>query len=75
MCENNEIKPEDITFTSTKNDDDFLVNEDKTLRQYTCNIIKHYLKKNNSDVVATAKALDIGKSTIYKMIQDEELRL
>jgi len=74
MCENNEIKPEDITFSSTKKDD-FFVAEDKTLRQYTCDIIKHYLKKNNDDVVATAKALDIGKSTIYKMIQEGELNI
>lgn len=74
MCENNEIKPEDITFTSTKKDD-FFVAEDKTLRQYTCDIIKHYLKKNNDDVVETARALDIGKSTIYKMIQAGEITI
>ncbi len=74
MCENNEIKPDDITFASTKRDD-FFIPEDKTLRQHTCDIIKHYLKKNNDDVVATAKALDIGKSTIYKMIQEGELSI
>lgn len=72
MCENNEIKAEDITFTSTKKDD-FFVATNKTLRGHTRDIIKHYLKKNNDDVVATAKALDIGKSTIYKMIQEGEL--
>jgi len=72
MCENNEIRAEDITFTSTKKDD-FFIPADKTLRQYICDIIRHYLKKNNDDVVATAKALDIGKSTIYKMIQAGEI--
>ncbi|MBS4064228.1 MAG: sigma-54-dependent Fis family transcriptional regulator [Chitinophagaceae bacterium] len=72
MCENNEIKHDDITFTSTKKDDLFIP-EDKTLRQHTCDIIRHYLKKKNNDVIATAKALDIGKSTIYKMIQEGEL--
>lgn len=74
MCEDNEIKPEDITFTSTQRDD-FFVADNKTLRQYTCDIIKHYLKRNNDDVVATARALDIGKSTIYKMIQEGELNV
>lgn len=74
MCENNEIKPDDITFTSIKRDDMFIP-EDKTLRQHTCDIIRQYLKKNNNDVVATAKALDIGKSTIYKMIQEGELSI
>jgi len=72
MCDDNEIKPDDITYTSTKRDDIF-VTEEKTLRQYTCDIIKHYLKKNNDDVVATANVLDIGKSTIYKMMQSGEL--
>jgi two-component system, NtrC family, response regulator AtoC len=72
MCENNEIKPDDITFTAAKRDDIFIP-EDKSLRQHTCDIIRHYLKKNNDDVAATAKALDIGKSTIYKMMQDGEL--
>jgi len=47
--------------------------EQKTLRQYTCDIIKYYLKRNNNDVIATAALLDIGKSTIYKMIQEGEL--
>jgi DNA-binding NtrC family response regulator len=72
MCENNEIKPEDITFTTSLRND-ISITEDRTLRQHTCNIIQHYLKKNNYDVVATAKVLDIGKSTIYKMIQDGEV--
>lgn len=72
MCDDNEIKPNDITYTSTKRDDVFVTVE-KTLRQYTCDIVKYYLKKNNDDVVETAKVLDIGKSTIYKMMQSGEL--
>lgn len=72
MCDNNEIKADDITFTSTIRED-FFAGENKTLRQHTCDIIKYYLSKNDNDVVATAKALDIGKSTIYKMLQDGEL--
>lgn len=72
MCENNEIRADDITFASTMRDD-FFVGENKTLRQHTCDIIQYYLSKNDNDVVATAKTLDIGKSTIYKMLQDGEL--
>lgn len=72
MCDDNEIKPDDITFASAKRDDVF-VSQEKSLRQHTCDIIKYYLKKNNDDVVATAKILDIGKSTIYKMMQAGEL--
>jgi DNA-binding NtrC family response regulator len=72
MCDNNEIKAEDITFNSTQKNDVFVM-EGKTLREQTCGIIKIYLQKYNDDVIATAQALDIGKSTIYKMIQSGEL--
>jgi len=72
MCENNEINANDITFTTTKKEDVFIT-EQKTLRQYNCDIIKYYLKKNNDDVIAVAKVLDIGKSTIYKMLKAGEL--
>ncbi|MBT8218978.1 MAG: sigma-54 dependent transcriptional regulator [Bacteroidia bacterium] len=72
MCENNEIGADDITFT-TLNNDEFLIKQHKTLKHHTRDIIKYYLGKNNSDVIATAKDLDIGKSTIYKMIQNREL--
>jgi transcriptional regulator with PAS, ATPase and Fis domain len=72
MCDSNKITADDITFTSTKKDLVF-DGEQKTLRQYTCDIIKFYLKKTNDDVIATANLLDIGKSTIYKMMQAGEL--
>jgi DNA-binding NtrC family response regulator len=72
ICDNNEIKANDISYTSAIKEEHFIA-EKKTLREYNCDIIKYYLNKNNSDVVATAKILDIGKSTIYKMIQDGEV--
>jgi DNA-binding NtrC family response regulator len=72
MCEDNEIKSEDITFTTALKDELFIT-EQKTLRQYNCDIIKYYLKKNNDDVIAVANILDIGKSTIYKMMKAGEL--
>lgn len=73
MCDGNEIIADDITFNTTKDDTNFIL-EVKTLREYTMDIIKFYLKKTNSDVLATAKILDIGKSTIYKMIQDGDMK-
>jgi DNA-binding NtrC family response regulator len=72
MCEDKSIKGADITFGSLKRDDEPIF-ENQTLRQYTCNLIKYYLKKNNNDVIVTARILDIGKSTIYKMLQTGEL--
>lgn len=74
MCNDNEIMEGDITFNSTKNEDFFSM-EQKTLRQYTCDIIKYYLKKYDDDVMMVADKLDIGKSTIYKMLQQKEIVL
>jgi DNA-binding NtrC family response regulator len=74
MCDNNEIRPDDITFNIIKREDNFMTYP-KTLRQYTCDIIKYTLKLHDNDVVAAANALDIGKSTIYKMLQQGELVL
>jgi DNA-binding NtrC family response regulator len=47
----------------------------KTLRQYTAEIIGYYLRQHGNNVQAVARRLDIGKSTIYKMIQDKEIVL
>ena len=73
MCENNEITANDIMYTSTKKDTVF-IDEQKTLRRHTCDIVSYYLKRNEGDVMATAAVLDIGKSTIYKMIQAGEIK-
>jgi DNA-binding NtrC family response regulator len=73
MCDGNEIVADDITFNATRNEENFLTDE-KTLREYTLDIIRLYLKRNNNDVIATAKKLDIGKSTIYKMLQDGDIK-
>jgi DNA-binding NtrC family response regulator len=72
MCNGYEITADDISYTSAKGDETFMA-EEKTLRDYTCDIIKYYLKKNDNDVIATADKLNIGKSTIYKMIQQKEI--
>lgn len=72
MCSDNEIKAGDITYSTIKEDENFMA-EEKTLREYTCKIVKHYLKKYDEDVITIAQKLDIGKSTIYKMIQNGEL--
>lgn len=72
MSDGKEIKGEDITFTDARPDESF-TKEERTLREYTCDIIKFYLKKYDNDVVFVADKLDIGKSTIYKMIQNREI--
>ena len=72
MCNDNEITAGDINYTTIKEEENFMA-EERTLRQYTHKIIKYYLKKYEDDVITIAQKLDIGKSTIYKMIQKGEL--
>jgi DNA-binding NtrC family response regulator len=72
MASDAEMKADDLTFSSARSEGSF-ANEEKTLRQYECDIIKYFLKKYDNDVLMVAKKLDVGKSTIYKMIQNKEI--
>lgn len=71
MCDGKEIKAEDINYTSTKANKAFML-EEKTLQEYTIDIIKFFLKKYD-DIGLVADKLGIGKSTLYKMIKRGEL--
>ncbi len=44
--------------------------KEKTLDQYTTDIVNHYLVKYNHNVKVVANKLDIGKSTIYRILQN-----
>jgi DNA-binding NtrC family response regulator len=72
LSENDEITGEDITFSSVKKEESLLTVQ-KSLKEHTIDIIRYYLSKNNNDVLATAQILDIGKSTIYKLIQNGQI--
>lgn len=72
MAEGSEIIAEDISFYSLEKESDVFLNDQKTLKQYTTDIILHYLRKNNNDVLKTAKILDIGKSTVYNLLNSIE---
>jgi len=66
------IEESDITF-SKKNFTSELLNNDDTLDGYTKKILEHYLRKYNRNVLTVAKRLDIGKSTVYRMMKENEL--
>jgi len=72
MSEGNEIREEDISYTHAGSNEYFLT-EEKTMKDYTIQIIRHFLKKYDNNVLRVAEKLDIGKSTIYKMIQQKEI--
>jgi len=72
MSNTNEITDTDISFTKTSFTNDLLNGED-TLAGYNNKILNHYLNKYNRNVAMVAEKLDIGKSTIYRMIKEGEL--
>ena len=72
MADHGEIMAEDITFYNLEKKSENFLNGQKTLKEYTTDIIFHFLKKNNNDVIKTAKILDIGKSTIYNLLSHTE---
>ena len=74
MTDSNMIEDEHITFNSSGSIDTLLQTE-MPLREYTNRIVKYYLDKYNQDVVTVAKKLNIGKSTIYRMLQEEAATL
>ena len=52
---------------------DALLTEELTLREYTNRIIRRYLDRYDQNVLLVAKKLDVGKSTIYRLLQENQL--
>lgn len=69
-----EIQEADIKFAAARGNS-LMMAEETTLRNYNIMIIKNYLKRYNNNIVKVAEKLDIGKSTIYKMIQQNEISI
>lgn len=69
MADGDTISEKDINIENTESFGN-LLNKEITLREYEINIIQHFLNKYNQDVMTVAKKLDIGKSTIYRMMQN-----
>jgi DNA-binding NtrC family response regulator len=74
MSSGKELEPDDITFNSASVGNP-LVTGDRTLHQYNIDIIQSYLNKYDHNILAVAEKLDIGKSTIYRMVKKAELKL
>lgn len=68
-----EIQADDIRFSNAGASPQQMLEEDITLKEYTNRIVRYYLNKYNDDVLLVAGKLDIGKSTIYRMLQNQEI--
>lgn len=72
MSNSDQIEENDIIFNSLKPENTLFDNE-MTMKDYEKYIIKKFLHTYDNNVVLVAKKLDIGKSTIYRMIQQGEI--
>jgi two-component system response regulator AtoC len=72
MAEGNDILPEHLNIVTQNVLESFAL-KDATLKEFNIKLLQYYLDLYNSDVLRVAKKLDVGKSTIYRMIQNKEL--
>ncbi len=71
FSETNEITPNDILFSSFDPVSQ-IADDQLTLREYDKRIVKTYLNKYNNDTKLVAQKLDIGISTIYRMLKEDQ---
>lgn len=72
LTDSDTIEEQHISFNSTNASSNFLL-EENTLEEYNSKIIRYYLDKYSNNVILVAKKLDIGKSTIYRMLKENRL--
>jgi len=68
---NDEIEPDDL-IVDRGDPLSSVVTDSLTLREYEIKIIKATLKKNNNDIRLAAEKLNIGISTIYRILKEEK---
>lgn len=72
LCEGPELGVDNILFTAVRRAGG-LLDEEKTLREYERDIILHFLRRYDNNVVRTSERLGIGKSKVYAMLQSKEI--
>ena len=70
LSDERQIKKEHLQLRS-KQKHFALLDDEMTIRDYTKKIIHYYLKKYDNDVKVVSQKLDMGRSTIYKMLKEE----
>jgi DNA-binding NtrC family response regulator len=72
MTNTETIEDSDISFNTVSASADFLY-EETTLEEYNKKIINHFMQKYNNRVRLVAQKLDIGKTTIYRLMNEGKL--
>lgn len=73
MSDGDIIFEEDVSLRDSSGSLASYLSENLSLKDHIAKIVQHVLDKNDKNVIQTAKALNIGKSTIYRMIQAQEV--
>lgn len=71
MANGENIKSSHLNMSADEGVQNILASE-KSLDEYTYEILRHFLNKYNHNVRLVAEKLNIGKSTIYRMLQKKE---
>ena len=69
MATDQEIKPQDITFSTSTRIESFLYQE-MSMQEYMYRIIRHFLNKYDNNVLEVARKLDVGKSSLYRYLKE-----
>ena len=72
LVEKGTVEEQHIRFNAANPVEEIML-EEKTLDEYTRQIIRSYLDKYHDNVVMVAQKLNIGKSTIYRMLKENKL--
>jgi DNA-binding NtrC family response regulator len=71
MVDGHLIDADNIQYNSIRKEADFF-NQVLTMEEFKAEIIRFYLKKYHNNVQEVADKLDIGKSTIYRLLQQKQ---
>jgi two-component system, NtrC family, response regulator AtoC len=69
LSDHEEIQTQDLIFDTERQRIEF-AEKDLTLHDYELKIIKSYLNRYNNDIKLVAEKLDIGVSTIYRLMKE-----
>ena len=73
MADSDEIQAGDLTINVSDVLPDLLLTP-KTMREYSIEIVKHYMNKYDSNTKLVADKLDIGQTTVYRLLKEDKQR-
>lgn len=73
MADTDEIQAGDLTINVSDVLPDLLLTP-KTMREYSIEIVKHYMAKYDSNTKLVADKLDIGQTTVYRLLKEDKQR-